>query len=345
MSQIGRTARQLAVLAAVVAVVAAACTSTPSGGGAAATGGTAASAAANPPASQAAAASLAPCGTVNIAVNPWVGYEADAAVVAYLLQNQLGCTVTKKNIDEQTSWQGFPTGEVDAILENWGHEDLVAKYIATDKVAQDVGLMGVEGVIGWYVPKFFADANPDILTAITNPAILNKYADQFKTSESGGKGQILDGDPSFVTNDQGMINGFGLNYKVVYSGSEAASNKAIQAAVDQKRPILAYYYTPNVFSLHVDLVHIAFPAWTQGCDKDANSIKCDYPPYHLNKIVSTKFATSGSPAVTLIKNFTWTNDDQKQVAIYLTDQSMSDDAAAKKWLDANTAKWQAWLPK
>jgi glycine betaine/proline transport system substrate-binding protein len=344
MSQIGRTARQLAVLAAVVAVVAAACTSTPSGGGAAATGGTAASAAANPPASQAAAASLAPCGTVNIAVNPWVGYEADAAVVGYVLTNQLGCKVTKKNIDEQTSWQGFPTGEVDAILENWGHQDLAAKYITTDKVAQDAGPTGNEGIIGWYVPKFFADANPDILTAKTNPQILNKYADQFKTSESGDKGQVLDGDPSFVTNDQGMINAFGLNYKVVYSGSEAASNKAIQAAIDQKKPILAYYYTPNWFSAKVDLVHIEFPAYTTGCDKDPNKIACDYPPYHLNKVVSTKFATSGSPAYDLIKNFTWTNDDQNLVAADITG-NMSDDAAAKKWLDANTAKWQAWLPK
>ena len=171
-------------------------------------------------ASAVAAASLAPCGTVNIAVNPWVGYEADAAVVGYLLQQKLGCTVVKKNIDEQTSWQGFPTGEVDVILENWGHEDLAAKYITADKVAQDLGSNGNEGVIGWYVPKFFVDANPDILTAKTDPTILNKYAAQFKTSESGDKGQILDGDPSFVTNDQGMINGFGLNYKVVYSGSE-----------------------------------------------------------------------------------------------------------------------------
>ena len=131
------------------------------------------------------------CGTFNLAVNPWVGYEADAAVVGYVLQHELGCTVVKKNIDEQTSWQGFPTGEVDAILENWGHEDLAAKYITTDKTAQDAGQTGNEGIIGWYIPKFFADANPDILTTKTNPQILNKYADQFKTSESGGKGQIL----------------------------------------------------------------------------------------------------------------------------------------------------------
>jgi glycine betaine/proline transport system substrate-binding protein len=329
--------RRLAAVVATFGIIVGACSATP-----AATNAPASAAA--PSASTAAAASNAPCGTVNIAVNPWVGYEADAAVVGYVLEHELGCTVVKKNIDEQTSWQGFPTGEVDVILENWGHEDLAAKYITTDKTAQDAGPTGNEGIIGWYIPKFFADANPDILTTKTNPQILNKYADQFKTSESGGKGQILDGDPSFVTQDQAMINGFGLNYKVVYSGSEAASNKAIQAAIDQHKPILAYYYTPNWFSAKVDLVHLEFPPYTPGCDANKTKITCDYPPYHLNKVVSTKFATSGSPAYTVIKNFTWTNDDQNAVAADITG-SMSDDDAAKKWLDANPDKWKAWLPQ
>jgi glycine betaine/proline transport system substrate-binding protein len=230
------------------------------------------------------------------------------------------------------------------ILENWGHEDLAAKYITADKVAQDAGQTGNEGIIGWYVPKFFVDANPTILNAKTDPTVLNTFADQFKTSESGSKGQLLDGATSFVTNDQGMINGFGLNFKVVYSGSEAASNKAIQAAIDQKKPIIAYYYTPNWFSAKVDLVHIELPAWTAGCDTNPKLIKCDYPPYHLNKIVSTKFATSGSPAYTLISKFKWTNDDQNLVASYIQVDNLSDDAAAKKWLDANPDKWKAWLP-
>jgi glycine betaine/proline transport system substrate-binding protein len=330
--------RRLAAAVAVFGLILGACSATPAASNAPASAGGGATAAA--------AGSKAPCGTVNIAVNPWVGYEANAAVVGYVLQHELGCNVVKKNIDENTSWQGFPTGEVDAILENWGHPDLVNKYINTDKTALDAGPTGNEGIIGWFIPKFFADANPDILTAKTDPKILNKYADQFKTSESGGKGQILDGDPSFVTQDQAIINGFGLNFKVVYSGSEAASNKAIQSAVDQKKPILAYYYTPNWFSSKVDLVHLELPAYTDGCvSKDNSRATCDYPPYHLNKIVSSKFASSGSPAYTVIKNFTWTNDDQNRVAADITEGGMSDEDAAKKWLDANPDKWKAWLPQ
>src|SRR5665811_2385950 len=57
--------------------------------------------------------SAAKCGTFNLAVNAWVGYAANAAVVAYLAHNKLGCTVKLQNLDEQISWQGFASGQVD----------------------------------------------------------------------------------------------------------------------------------------------------------------------------------------------------------------------------------------
>ena len=63
-----------------------------------------------------------------------------------------------------------------------------------------------------------ANKYPDI----TDWKNLNKYAAMFKTSESGDKGQFLDGDPSFVTNDAALVKNLNLNYKVVYAGSEAA---------------------------------------------------------------------------------------------------------------------------
>ena len=70
---------------------------------------------------------------------------------------------------------------------------------------------------------------------------------------------------------------------------------------------------------------------------------CDYPPYHLNKLISTEFADSGSPAVDLIKNFNWTNEDQNLVSSYIGQDGMSPDDAAKKWVDANPDKVDAWL--
>ncbi len=38
------------------------------------------------------------CGDFNLAINPWVGYEANAAVIAEVAESKLGCNVTKKDL-------------------------------------------------------------------------------------------------------------------------------------------------------------------------------------------------------------------------------------------------------
>jgi glycine betaine/proline transport system substrate-binding protein len=284
-------------------------------------------------------AAAADCGTFNIAVNPWVGYEADAAVVGYVAQSKLGCNVVKKDLKEEVAWQGFGSGEVDVVLENWGHPDLKAKYIDGQKTAQSAGSTGNKGIIGWYVPPWMATKYPDI----TDWNNLNKYADLFKTSESGGKGQLLDGDPSYVTNDEALVKNLKLNFKVVYAGSETALITAFRQAEANKTPLMGYFYEPQWFLSEVPLVHVNLPSYTEGCDADPAKVACDYPPYDLDKIVSTKFAESGSPAYTLVKNFQWTNDDQNLVAKYIAEDKMTPQDAGKKWVDDNPDKVKAWL--
>jgi len=184
-----------------------------------------------------------------------------------------------------------------------------------------------------------AEKYPDI----TDWNNLNKYADMFKTSESGDKGQLLDGDPSYVTNDEALVKNLKLNYQVVVGGSEAALIQSFKSAEENKTPLLAYFYEPQWFFSEMKLVKIDLPPYTDGCDADAAAVACDYPPYALNKLISKDFADSGSPAVDLIKNFTWTNDDQNLVSTYIARDGMSPDDAAKKWIEENQDKVDAWL--
>ena len=279
------------------------------------------------------------CGDFNLAVNPWVGYEANAAVLAHVAEQDLGCKVEQKDLKEEIAWQGFGTGEVDAVVENWGHDDLKKKYITDQKTAIDAGPTGNEGLIGWYVPPWLAKEHPDILDWNN----LNKYAAEFKTSESGGKGQLLDGDPSFVTNDEALVKNLKLDFKVVYAGSETALIQAFRKAEKDKEWMIGYFYEPQWFMSEVPLKKVKLPEYKDGCDADTEKVACDYPVYKLDKIVSKKFSESGSPAYDLVKNFTWTNDDQNTVAKYIAVDKMTPEAAAKKWVDANRDKVDAWL--
>ncbi|MEV5409577.1 glycine betaine ABC transporter substrate-binding protein, partial [Thermopolyspora sp. NPDC052614] len=151
--------------------------------------------------------------------------------------------------------------------------------------------------------------------------------------------------PSFVTNDAALIENLDLNFKVVYAGSEAALIKAAQQATAQKTPLLMYFYEPQWLFSQLELVRVKLPEYTQGCDADPKKVACDYPAYELDKIVSKKFADTGGKAYELVKNFQWTNADQNAVANDITNNGMSAEDAAKKWVEANPDKWKAWLPK
>jgi glycine betaine/proline transport system substrate-binding protein len=278
-------------------------------------------------------------GTVQLMINQWVGAEANVAVAECLLK-QMGYEVKTNTLAEEVAWQGFETGEVDVILENWGHPDLEQQYITDTGLATDAGPMGVQGIIGWYVPGWMADQYPDI----TDWNNLNKYAELFKTSESGDKGQFLGADPTFVQYDEALITNLGLDFKVVFSGSEAATITAFQAADKNQTPLIGYFYDPQWLQSEIKLVKVNLPEYTAGCDADLKKVACDYPAYTLNKIVRTAWLDEGGAAQQFIQNFNWTNADQNQVADLITNGGMSDAEAAKTWIDGHPDVWQAWIP-
>ncbi len=279
------------------------------------------------------------CGELTIAINPWTGYVSNAHVIGHVAETELGCKVDYPEVKEEVGWQGMADGSIDTIVENWGHDDLIKKYIDEQGTVEDAGLTGNDGIIGWYVPPWMVEEYPDI----TNWENLNKYADMFETSESDGKGQLLDGDPSYVTNDEALVKNLDLDFKVVVGGSEAALIQSFKSAEENKTPLLAYFYEPQWFFNEMDLQRVELPPYEEGCDADPAKVDCDYPPYKLNKLISKKFDESGSPAVDLVKNFTISNDDQNLVSTDIAEKKMDPEEAAKKWVEANPDKVDEWL--
>ena len=284
----------------------------------------------------------AKCGTINMAVNPWVSYEASAYIAGEIAKTKLGCTVNYKDLKEDVSWQGFGTGEVDVVIEDWGHPDLEKKFIAAqggDGSATDAGPNGNKGIIHWYVPPWLAAEHPDI----TDYNNLNKYAEQFKTSESGDLGQFLGSDPSYVQFDEAIVKNLGLNFKVVFSGGEAASLEAFKKAEENKEFLIGYFWEPQYLFAEVPLVAVKLPPYTDGCQDDPATVACDYPETVLKKIISTKWAESDDSGVKLVKAFQWSNEDQNTVAKYIAVDKMDPAAAAQKWIADNPDKVDAWL--
>lgn len=276
------------------------------------------------------------CGDVAIAMHGWVGYTASAQVVAEVAKNALGCTVEQTQLEEAgVTYDAMEAGSIDVIVEDWGGGRW-QEWVDRGAI-QEVGTNGNIGLIGMYVPQWMADEYPDI----TDGTKLNEYAELFQTPETGDKGAWYEGPPGYTTIGEKIIEAYGLNYKVVSTGSEAALIELFTQATDNKTAALGYFYEPQNFLAQVPLARINWPAsdWTAPEDADGMT---DYPESPLIKLATTEIMSSGSPFATLLTNFSWTNADQNAVAADI-EGGMTPEEAAQKWIDANKDTVNGWL--
>ncbi|XUM02595.1 ABC transporter substrate-binding protein [Streptomyces venezuelae ATCC 10712] len=278
--------------------------------------------------------------TVTLSVQSWVGAQANVAVAQYLLEHELGYRVDTVQIDEVPAWDALSQGRVDAILEDWGHPDEEKRYIDDKGTIRRGGDLGVTGHIGWFVPTYFAEKHPDV----TDWRNLNRYADAFRTAESGGKGQLMDGSPSYVTNDKALVESLDLDYQVVFAGSEAAQITQIKQFAKEKKPFLTYWYKPQWLFEKVPMTEVKLPPYKEGCDADPKKVACAYPHTPLQKFLNARFAEGGGDAAAFLRKFHWTTDMQNDVALMIAEEKLSPQEAAGRWVKENESTWRAWLP-
>ena len=282
--------------------------------------------------------------TIKFAISPWEGSAANVAIAKVLLENKLGYSVKTTNIDEYAQFPALANGTLDATLEVWpsGHAKDYSKYITGNNGVVDGGKLGVTGQIGWWIPTYLVDSHPELASWQG----LKQDASMFQTTESGSAGQILDGDPSYVTFDQAIADNLGLNLKVVYGGSEQAELTALNTAYQKQDPILLYFWTPHWAQAKYKLSMIKLPAVTPACTdaaaNDPSKYACAYPQDDLYKAFNQDLQTNAPAAFAFLSAMQWTNDDQNGVALDIHN-GMSPDAAAQKWIDANPTVWQPWV--
>jgi glycine betaine/proline transport system substrate-binding protein len=285
------------------------------------------------------------CGNVVLNEQAWSGSTANTYVAKYVLEKKLGCKVKITKITEGIpSFQAMADGKVDLVLEDWQHVDQYKQYVTKAKTVVFAGSNGVKGHIGWYIPAYLMKQHPEFATWKG----LKGKETIFKSPESGSQGMFLGGDPSYVQKDKELIKALGLNLKHVTAGAEPAQVARWTQLYKQKKAVIFYWYVPQYLNAQYQLAEVKLPPRFKGCKDDSKAggnaaqYKCAYDVTIIMKLMSKKFATSGSPAVAFAKKWTWTNADQELVAKLIAGDHMSPDKAAKKWIDANPGKVKAW---
>ncbi len=281
--------------------------------------------------------------TVRLAANPWPSSYGNAHVAKILLEEQMGVNVEVVEIDHNAQWAGMDSGEIDAVLEVWttGSADPYATYVEDLGTVEDVGELGVIGRIGWFMPAYVLEDHPEFATWEG----IKGNEEVFATAETAPSGQFLAADPSFDQYDEHIIANLGLDLEVVQSGSEAAQLTAVEAAIENREPLLFYFYEPHWMFAEHDLVMVELPEHTDECyDGSPEEIDCDYPDDELYKIVRTDLANEAPDVYEFVRNFEMTNDWQNEIALRMDVEDQEPQEAAQWWVDEHEDVWQAWLP-
>jgi glycine betaine/proline transport system substrate-binding protein len=288
------------------------------------------------------------CGKVVINENAWAGSTANVYIAKAVLEDELGCEVEVTKVAEIPVFQAMADGKVDAVLEDWQHVDEYEQYIDKAGTVVQGGPLGVEGHIGWFIPQYLMDENPEFKTWEG----LKGKEDIFKTPESGDQGMFLGGDPSYVQKDKELIKALGLNFKHVTAGAEPAQVARWTQLYKQEEPVIFYWYTPQYLNQEYDLAEVKLPPRTEAnkdCKDDAKEggdpeqYKCEYDITIINKLFSKKFADSGSPAFDVLKKMKLTNEDQELVAKAIAGDKQDPEEAGADWVADNEDKVQQWL--
>ncbi len=286
--------------------------------------------------------------TINLIVNPWTASRLNAEVAKVIIESELGYPVELTEVNENDAmFTGMADGTLDAVLEIWpsGVTDAEQAYF-DDGTVNNIGELGAVGKIGWFVPSYVIDENPELATweGFKDP----ENAALFATAETGDMGRFLGTDPSYSQFDEQIIENLELPFEVIFSGSEPATVAEVDARVAANEPIVLYWWTPTAAVAKYDLVNVELPAFNDECGASAaagdGGVDCDYPEDVLFKAASAQLQEKAPDVYTFLENFTITTDDQLSMLPPVEIDGDDPAAVAEKWVQDNEDVWRAWLP-
>ncbi len=262
------------------------------------------------------------CQTVTMTDPGWTDIGATNGLATTVLE-ALGYSTDIKLLAVPIGYESLKNGEIDVFLGNWmpAQTAFLEKY----KDSLDVIRTNLEGVkFTLAVPQYVADAG------VTDFADLEKFSKDFRSRIYG----IGAGSPA-NQNLMNMIdkNDFGLGeWRVVESGEQAMLAQ-VSRAVKRENFIVFLAWEPHPMNVNFDLQYLS------GGDEYFGP---NYGGATIHTVTRKGYSSECGNVGKLLENMEFTLNMENTV-ISMTDEGMSANDAAKKWLQDNPAVLTDWL--
>jgi glycine betaine/proline transport system substrate-binding protein len=308
-----------------------------------------------PAASPVAEAAAAACGKVTVANMNWQSAEVLANIDDIILSKGYGCEVELVPGDTMpTLTSMMEKGQPDVAPEAWVNavREPLDAAVKEGKLHYGAEALKDGGIEGWWIPKFVADANPDVKTiddALKRPdlfpSIENKGKGAVHNCPSGWACQITTGN-AFKAWDAAA-----KDFVLLDTGSAAGLDGSIAKANERKEGWLGYYWAPTSILGKYDMVKLdaGVPHDKEAWDACNSKTECDKPVKNdwtradVYTVMTDRFQKAGGPAVDYLNTRSWGNDTVNALLSWMSDNQATGADGATHFLKTQPEIWTAWV--
>ena len=297
------------------------------------------------------------CGKVTVANMNWQSAELLANIDNIVLSKGYGCEVEMVPGDTvPTLTAMMEKGQPDVAPEAWVNAVRQTLDVAVKEGKLHLGAESLKegGVEGWWIPKYLADAHPDIKTI--DDAL--KHPELFPSAENKGKGAIHNC-PAGWTCQIATSNAFKAwgaakqGFVLLDTGSAAGLDGSIAKAHERKEGWLGYYWAPTAILGKYEMVKLdaGVPhdpqAW-ESCNANATvecakPVKNDWVRSKVYTVITDAFQKTGGPAVDYLNTRAWGNDTVNSLLSWMSDNQATGADGAKHFLKTQPEVWTTWV--
>jgi len=296
------------------------------------------------------------CGNVTIASMNWQSAEVLASLDEFILENAFGCdaeVIVGDTVPTLTSM--IEKGQPDVAPEAWVDllPEVIDKGVEDGKIKLTVDALSDGAVQGWWIPKYLADANPEIKTiddVLAHPEL-------FPDPEDASKGAIFNGPQGWggtviTTQLFKAYDGAGHGFNLIDTGSAAGLDGSIARAYEREQGWAGYYWAPTALLGRYDMVKLDhgvpldMDEWRRctSVPDCTDPKKNDWPKDEVRTAVTTEFA-GRAPAEVMdyLGKRSWTNETVNKLMAWMTDNQATGEAGARHFLQENEDLWKDWV--
>lgn len=301
------------------------------------------------------ASAQAACGKVTVANMNWQSAEVLASIDKMIMTHGYGCEVEIVPGDTMpTLTSMMEKGQPDVAPEAWINavREPLEAAVQAGKLHYAARSLSDGGVEGWWIPKYVADAHPEIKTiddALARP-------DLFPAPEQPGKGAVHNCPSGWncqITTDNAFKawGAAGKNFVLLDTGSAAGLDGSIAKAYERQEGWLGYYWAPTSILGKYEMVRLeaGVPLDREafdGCNAKADCsqpTKTDWPRAEVFTVVTDRFKNEGGAAYEYLARRSWNNDTVNKLLAWMSDNQATGDDGARQFLRTSEAVWMPWV--